>query len=186
MTAEPIQIETERLILRPPQAADFEAWAELSADAEAMHHLGGPQPRSVAWRSFLFVVGSWQIQGFAPFSVIEKASGQWIGRVGPLQPEGWPGTEIGWTLARKAWGKGYAQESAVAATEWAFAQLGWTRIVHCIDADHVASQRVAQRLGSRIIGRTRMPPPYDDIEVDLWGQTREEWRARHGGKGAPA
>ena len=49
------RLETERLILRPLQLEDFDAWAELSADEETMHFLGGVQPRSVAWRSFLLL-----------------------------------------------------------------------------------------------------------------------------------
>jgi RimJ/RimL family protein N-acetyltransferase len=175
-----IQLETARLILRPPRAQDFDPWAELATDAETMRHLGGVQPRPVAWRSFLFVVGSWQIQGFSAFSAIEKETGRWVGRVGPLMPEGWPGTEIGWTFARHAWGKGYATEGAAAATEWAWNHLGWTEIIHCIDAGNTASQKVAKRLGSRILRQAQMPPPYENTQVDIWGQTRAEWFARRG------
>jgi RimJ/RimL family protein N-acetyltransferase len=174
-------LETQRLILRPPSAVDFDAWAELAADAETMQYLGGVQPRSVAWRSFLFVVGGWQIQGFSPFSVIEKKTGRWIGRAGPLMPEGWPGTEIGWTFARHAWGNGYATESATAAIGWAFDHLGWTEVIHCIGPDHIASQNVAKRLGSRVLRQAQMPPPYENTQVDIWGQSREEWFARRAG-----
>lgn len=78
-----LRIETERLILRPTQAEDFDAWAAFMADAEAARHIGGQQVRSVAWRGFLAMAGAWQIQGFAMFSVIEKSSGRWIGRLGP-------------------------------------------------------------------------------------------------------
>ncbi|HET8941140.1 MAG TPA: GNAT family N-acetyltransferase [Rudaea sp.] len=173
------RLETPRLLLRPLQLDDFDAWAELSADAETMRFLGGVQPRSVAWRSFLFVAGGWSLQGFAPFSVIEKASGRWIGRVGPLCPEGWPGTEIGWTIARHVWGRGYASEAAEAATDWAFRTLGWTEIIHCIHADHAASQAVARKLGSSPLRTTRMPPPFEDEVVGIWVQSSEEWFARH-------
>ncbi|MGO4333335.1 GNAT family N-acetyltransferase [Labrys sp. KB_33_2] len=44
--------------------------------------------------------------------------GQWVGRVGPWQPEGWPGTEIGWALYRSHWGKGYATEAAARCVTW--------------------------------------------------------------------
>ena len=90
------------------------------ADEEAARYLGGVQPRPVAWRGFLSMAGAWAIQGFAMFSVIEKSSGRWIGRLGPWMPEGWPGTEVGWGIAREAWGKGYATEGAIAAIDWAF------------------------------------------------------------------
>ncbi len=93
-------------------------------------------------------------------------------------PEGWPGTEIGWTLARSAWGKGYAVEAASAAAHWAFAQLGWSEIIHCIHPGNVASRAVAERLGSRYLRPGRMPPPYEKEKVEIWGQSREEWLAR--------
>ena len=171
-----LRIETPRLILRPPIAADFEPWAQLGADEDVMRTLGGVQARPVAWRSFLFVVGGWQILGFSPFSVIEKSSGRWIGRVGPLYPEGWPAREVGWTLARSAWGKGYATEAATAAIDFAFSQLGWDEVVHCIDDNNAASQRVAMRLGARRLREARLPLPFDRPVV-LWGQGRDAWAA---------
>jgi RimJ/RimL family protein N-acetyltransferase len=173
-----IRLETDRLLLRPPAMQDFDAWAALATDEETMRHLGGVQPRAIAWRNFAFAVGSWHLQGFCGFTVIEKSSGDWVGRVGPLQPEGWPGTEVGWTLARAFWGKGYAVEAATAAIDWAFDQLGWTEVIHCIGADNLASIAVATKLGSRKLRTAPLPPPYEKIVVDLWGQSREEWRAR--------
>jgi len=170
-------IETARLILRPTAAEDFDAWAALMAD-DASHFIGGPQARSVAWRGFISVAGAWAIQGYSMFSVIEKASGLWVGRVGPWVPEGWPGTEVGWAVAKPAYGKGYATEAATAAIDWAFDTLGWTDVIHCIDPENIASQRVAERLGSTNRGPGRMPEPYEEYPVDIWGQTREAWRAR--------
>lgn len=58
-----LRIETDRLILRPTRAEDFEGWALLMADAMNARHIGGPQPRSVAWRGFLSMAGAWAIQG---------------------------------------------------------------------------------------------------------------------------
>jgi RimJ/RimL family protein N-acetyltransferase len=171
-------LETERLILRPPAPEDFDSWAEFMADAEAARFIGGQQPRSSAWRGFCSMAGAWAMFGFGMFSVIEKSSGHWVGRLGPWVPEGWPGTEVGWGVVREAWGKGYATEGAAAAIDWAFDHLGWTEVIHCIDPENVASQRVAQRLGSANLGPTRMPAPYEDLPVDAWGQSREAWRAR--------
>src|SRR5690242_10527528 len=89
-----ICIETDRLILRPPRIEDFDAYAASMADLEAARFIGGQQPRAVAWRGFLSSAGAWMIQGFSMFSVIEKASGRWVGRLGPWFPDGWPGTEV--------------------------------------------------------------------------------------------
>lgn len=174
---EPV-LETARLILRPPRGDDFEAWAAIAQDEVAMLHLGGVKTRFEAWNHFLAAVGAWRVLGFHAFSVIEKASGRWMGRVGPLHPEGWPGDEIGWTLAREAWGKGYATEAATAAIDWTFANLGWTGIIHCIAPGNTPSQAVAKRLGSVLRGSGRLPAPHDENPIDIWGQTREQWFAR--------
>jgi len=173
-----ISLETERLILRPTAAGDFAGWAAYMADADASKFIGGPQPRSVAWRGFLSMAGAWAIQGYAMFSVIEKSTGRWIGRLGPWQPDGWPGTEVGWGLIREVWGNGYAAEGSIAAIDWAFAQLNWSEVIHCIDPENLPSQAVARRLGSRILRRTNLPAPYEAMTVDVWGQSREEWFAR--------
>ncbi|HEY5102966.1 MAG TPA: GNAT family N-acetyltransferase [Steroidobacteraceae bacterium] len=176
--ANDLRLETPRLVLRPPRAHDFDDWAALMADADAARFLGGAQPRAIAWRAFTSMAGAWQLQGFAMFSVIEKSTGRWLGRLGPWQPEGWPGTEVGWGLVRDCWGRGFATEGAAASIDWAFASLGWTEVIHCIAPDNVASQAVAGRLGSRNRGRGTLPPPYENSPVDIWGQTRAEWLAR--------
>jgi RimJ/RimL family protein N-acetyltransferase len=100
-----------------------------------------------------------------------------VGRLGPWQPDGWPGPEVGWAIVRESWGKGYAVEGAIAATDWAFEKLGWTDVIHSIAPDNLQSQRVAQKLGSRNRGPGKLPPPFAEARVDLWGQTREQWRA---------
>lgn len=168
-------LETARLILRPPTAADFDAVAKLLADEVVMRFLGGVQVRPVAWRSFVSTVGSWPILGFGIFSVIEKSSGRWVGRVGPIRPEGWPGTEVGWALARAAWGQGYAVEAASAAMDFAVDVLGWSEIIHCIDAENQPSRAVAARLGSTLLRQDRLPAPIDE-DIDIWGQTADDWR----------
>ena len=173
---EPV-LETARLILRPPRREDAEAWMVAAGDAEVTRHLGGVKSRFEAWQHFLAAVGAWHVQGFYFFSVIEKASGRWIGRVGPLHPEGWPGDEVGWTLARAGWGQGYATEAATAAIDWAFANLGWSEVIHCIAPDNTPSQAVAQRLGSARRSPGKLPVPYADRPIDIWGQTREQWFA---------
>lgn len=170
-------LETARLILRPPTPEDFEGWAAFAADAEVNRHLGGPQPREVAWRTMCTMTGAWVIRGFSMFSIIEKDSGRWVGRLGPWQPEGWPGTEVGWGVTRESWGKGYAVEGATAAIDWAFDHLGWTEVIHTIDPGNINSQNVARRLGATILRHAVLPPPLND-SIDVWGQSREQWKAR--------
>jgi RimJ/RimL family protein N-acetyltransferase len=156
----------------------MEPWIAFMADAEAARYIGGQQPRQAAWRGFMMMAGAWAMTGQGMFSVIEKSTSEWVGRIGPWVPADWPGNEVGWGLARAAWGKGYAVEAAEAAIDWAFDHLGWTDVIHCIDPANTPSQKVAERLGSANRGPGRLPPPLEDYACDIWGQTREEWMAR--------
>jgi RimJ/RimL family protein N-acetyltransferase len=113
------------------------------------------------------------------FSVIEKSSGRWLGRIGPWRPGRLAGNggRLG-PASVAAWGKGYAVEAAVATIDWAFDHLGWTEVIHCIDPENTPSQKVAEKLGSSNRGRGQLPAPFQDHVIDIWGQTRAEWRAR--------
>lgn len=171
------EITTERLVLRPPREEDFAGWAAFAADPRAMEFLGGVQPSSVAWRGFVGAVGGWHVQGFGILSVIERATGEWVGRLGTIQPYGWPGTEVGWGIVSSRWGRGYATEGAAAAIDFAVDRLGWAEVIHCIEDANLSSIRVAEKLGSRRLRTARLPPP-NEVEVAVWGQTAAEWRAR--------
>ena len=76
-------------------------------------------------------------------------------------------------------GHGYATEAATATIDWAFEALGWDEVIHTIEAANVNSQKVAERLGSRILRQAVLPPPMN-VPVDVWGQTRAEWLGRRG------
>ena len=171
-------LETARLQLRPLEWRDFDAYAANAADEESYRFLGGPQSRPIAWRGFMTMAGAWYMRGFSMFSVLLKDTGEWIGRIGPWMPEGWPGTEVGWGLARSHWGRGYATEAATASIDWVFDALGWREVIHTIDPRNAASIALAERLGSRYRGAGRLPPPYDMLDVGVWAQTREEWDRR--------
>lgn len=177
MTDGPV-LHTARLMLRPTAMEDFPRWAELMADTEASRFIGGPQNAEAAWRGFMTMAGAWSMTGVAMFSVIERDSGRWMGRIGPWQPLGWPGTEVGWSLHPDAQGQGYGLEAATATLDYAFEVLGWTEVIHCIDPENTPSQRLAERLGSTNQGPTRLPAPFDAVRVDRWGQTRAQWQGR--------
>ncbi len=170
-------LTTERLLLRPPAAEDFDAWITLMADEEGARFIGGVQPASMAWRGMAAVTGAWTLRGFSMFSVIEREGGRWIGRVGPWFPHGWPGQEVGWGLVREAWGHGYAQEAATACLDWVFDELGWPKVIHCIDPANQPSIALARRLGSSFRGQALLPAPVD-ATLDIWGQSAVDWHAR--------
>ena len=171
-------LTTERLLLRLPEARDLDDFARFAADPETMRHLGGVKTRSEVWRSLCEMRGAWEIRGFAMFSVIERATGRWVGRLGPWHPEGWPGTEVGWGVLAEFAGRGYAYEGACAAMDYAVDVLGWGDICHTVAPDNHRSAALARRLGSVNRGPTQLPPPLQAFPVDNWGQGAADWRAR--------
>jgi len=172
-------LETRRLILRPPELQDFEPLVELTGDAETMRFITGEtMDRFATWRMLAANVGAWVMKGCSMFSVIEKESGKWVGRIGPIDIPGWPGTEVGWMVLKDFRGKGYAYEAVVACMDFAVDELGWQEIIHSIEPANLVSRKLAEKLGSRILRQQRLDPPFDKDISDIWGQSAAEWRAR--------
>ncbi len=169
-----IRMETERLILRDVDPeADFPAWADCFADAETMTFIGGsPMCEGAAWRHMATVIGHQQIHGYSFYSVIEKSSGSWVGRVGHWNPAGWPEPEVGWTIHRDHWRKGYAKESAAACITYAFEELGWSRVIHTIDEANISSIKTAEALGSTRLYHVPHLPPFGDVNCWAYGQEK--------------
>lgn len=150
-------LETDRLILRMWRGDDFESYARICEDPEVMRYLGGKTfNRLGAWRHLAFLIGHWQLLGYGHWAVEEKASGKLVGRIGFLNPAGWPGFEIGWTLGRQFWGKGYAIEGARKALDYAFTQLNKDHVISLIHPDNKAPIRVAEKLGEKHEGATEL------------------------------
>lgn len=167
-----MRIETDRLILREiDMERDFEPWCKAHADEETVRYLGGEvlEPAKV-WRQMASIIGHWQIRGYGFFSVEDKASGDWVGHVGPWYPEGWPGREIGWTIAREHWGTGFATEAAHACLEYVFDTLGWERVIHVILPGNEASIAVARKIGSEFLYPQERLPGVWDGTVLIYGQ----------------
>jgi RimJ/RimL family protein N-acetyltransferase len=119
-----------------------------------------------------YFIGHWQLLGYGMFAVEERFSGSLVGRVGALQPEGWPGYELAWALAPGARGRGYATEAARAALAWSFETIAIDRILSVIHPENRASQRVAERVGEH---RTaRQFSPFGE-PCDVWQVTRADW-----------
>ena len=153
-------LETARLRLRGWRAEDLSAYATLlgaPATARFITRRGKPYGEAEAWAEMAFFIGHWQLLGFGMFVVEARGTGDFLGRVGALQPKGWPGFEIGWALTASARGRGYATEAAAAAFDWAFGTLGVKRIISVIHPDNHASRRVAERLGERRTAETFAP-----------------------------
>ncbi len=171
-------LTTERLILRVPAASDLDDWAETMADVETTKYIGGTMPRSMVWRGLMCMIGAWHAHGFAMFTARDRISGEFIGRMGPWSPDGWPGLEVGWAIKRSKWCQGYGSEAAIACMHYAVDLLGWSEIIHTIDPNNEGSKGVARRLGSRYLRPGKLPAPHDKAEVEVWGQSAQEWRMR--------
>ena len=164
-----VTLETERLVMRMWRASDFDEYAELCADPEVMRFLGGKVfDRTEAWRQMASMIGHWYLRGYGIWAVEEKESGRLAGRIGCINPEGWPGFEVGWTLRREFWGKGYATEAARRALEYGFHELDRPHIISLIHPENRASIRVAERLGETLEGNARV----FDTDVLVYGIDR--------------
>lgn len=170
-----VRLETDRLILRWFRADDFPAFLAMAQDPEVMKFLTGqPQTEIEAWKSMAAYIGHWYFLGYGVWAVEEKSSGKLIGRIGLMNPAGWPGFELGWTLARDSWGKGYATEGARRALDYAFTEVNRDHVISCIAPTNVNSIKVAERLGEKVEGETELL----GRKVLLYGISRDEWKAR--------
>jgi RimJ/RimL family protein N-acetyltransferase len=98
------------------------------------------------------IIGHWELRGFGLWAVEERATGRLLGRIGCHEPEGWPGFELGYALARDAWGQGFAREGASAALDYARRELARDVIISLIRPANRASIAVAEHFGARRTG----------------------------------
>jgi RimJ/RimL family protein N-acetyltransferase len=154
-------IETERLLMRGHRPDDFLDCAAMWGDPVVTRYIGGkPFSKEDVWARILRYVGHWSWMGFGHWAVEEKATGSFVGEVGfadfkrDIEPSVGNIPEIGWVLATRMRGKGYATEAVRAATAWGDLRFGPTRTVCLIHADNLASIRVAEKCGYQEYQRT--------------------------------
>jgi len=166
-------LETARLRLRGWEGDDLDPYAAILGDPEVTRYLGDTRPfdRVATWRKMAMLVGHWQLRGYGIWAVVERAPERFVGRVGLWNPEGWPGLEVGWVVAREHWGRGIATEAGDAAMRFAFERLGAEHVVSVIHPENARSIRVAERLGERF----ERPHRLGEVEVSVYGIGREEW-----------
>ncbi len=170
---------TERLLMRQWQASDVEPYGRMLADPATARFVvpgGKPVRPENAWDHAAVMAGHWAIHGIGMFVLEDRATGAFLGRVGPWYPPGWFGMEVGWGVVPEARGKGLALEAAIAAMRWTFEKPGVDEIIHCIDDENEASKKVAQRIGAE---------PHEAITLFghpgvKWVSTRAGFLALHG------
>lgn len=148
---------TTSLKLRQPQPEDLEGYRALFFDKEVERWLRIP-PEPPFSEADVFAKLSddrwhWDAHGFGPWVLLERESGELVGRAGLKHQmvNGKREVELGWAVRSDRWGRGYATESAEAGIEWA-PELGLRELVALIMEDNSASRRVAEKLGMKEAG----------------------------------
>ena len=156
------EIETERLLLRQWRDGDWQALHRTYGDQEVMGWIGAT---AVDVAGTAAAVGRmsmhWRLLGYGMFALEERSSGELLGRVGLMLHPDWPldgpKIEVGWTLQRSAWGRGYATEGARASLAFGFGELGLPVIFSMTRPDNARSRAVMERCWPDPARRDRVP-----------------------------
>jgi RimJ/RimL family protein N-acetyltransferase len=143
-------LTSERLILRGFEARDEAPYLAMMSDPEVTQFLSDGKPISPfdCWRHMAMFIGHWELRGFGIWAVEERSTGTLLGRIGCYDPYGWPAFEVGYTLGRHAWGRGFAREGVGLSLAYARDVLQRDEIISIIRPANAASIRVAQSFGA--------------------------------------
>ena len=145
----PQQLETERLLLRQFRNGDWPDLHEYYSDRKATRYtFNCDLTEGDTWRIMCGMIGHWQVRGYGPYALEEKASGRVLGTVGFWYPNDWPEPEIKWGLAARAWGRGFASEAARAVLKTGREYMPEIRFISMISPHNEASIRLAQAVGA--------------------------------------
>jgi ribosomal-protein-alanine N-acetyltransferase len=143
-------LETERLVLRRWRPDDRGPFAAMNADPEVMEYLGPLLTRDESDALVERIEAQFDELGYGLWAVQVRETGVFIGFTGlalqTFPAHFTPAVEVGWRLARPAWGHGYASEAARAAVTYGF-HAGLDEIVSITSTTNLRSQRVMQRIG---------------------------------------
>jgi RimJ/RimL family protein N-acetyltransferase len=174
----PAQFETPRLLLRQWRPSDEVAMANINADPEVTRYLNRPVGAAATRAFHAMVVAHWEEHGFGFWAVQSRepaSQGALLGFIGAGYPSFLPElsarVEIGWRLARSAWGRGLATEGAVAARDHLFAALTQPELISIIDPENMRSRAVARKLGMSVA--ELVYNPVMDRPVEVWRVNRD-------------
>ena len=147
------ELRTERLLLREWSDEDLDPFAALNADPEVMRFMPKLLSRDECAARIQSIREHFRDHGFGLWAVEVRNVCPFVGFVGLNIPRFeapfMPCVEIGWRLAREAWGQGFATEAARAAVARGFDVLGLQEILSFTVPDNVRSRRVMERLGMK-------------------------------------
>jgi len=159
---------------------DVDEVASFVADPEQMRFYPRPKSRNDAAAWLAWNLALYEQHGFGTWYLESVPDGAFVGYCGlrPLLLDGQQEVELAWHVKKTHWNQGLATEAALTSMRLGFDRFGLSRLVAIIPPCNQASQRVAEKLGSRNRGPGKLPAPYADDPIDLWGQTRDEWLGR--------
>ncbi len=148
-----IFIETPRLIIKPPNWIDFEAYHGLLSDPEVMRYIGkGIRTREETQENLQNQINHFNKHDFSLGFVYEKQTGLFVGRAGLVYLEmkdDQSDIEIGYALHHQFWNQGYGTELVKACIHWGFQHLPVKQLLAVINPDNERSRRVLERAGMR-------------------------------------
>lgn len=137
--------------MRRWREADREPFAAMNADPEVMEHFPAPLTREESDALVVRIEDQFDRRGYSLWALEVRESGEFIGFTGlvlqTFDAPFLPAVEIGWRLARPAWGHGYAIEAARRAAQYAFEEAGLGDIISMTAESNLRSQSVMRRLG---------------------------------------
>lgn len=151
-------LETNRLILRKPDAQDVQGLIEFYMSERSAMSGGNVSYSEDVLRAYS-ILGHWVHRGYGLFAITRKGEDMAIGMAGPYFPPGRPETEVGWVLFDGSERNGYASEAAIATINFAKNTLSWSEVVHYIQNENHRSIAVAERIGSFLDVEAQQPKP---------------------------
>ncbi len=140
-------LETQRLVLRGPEAEDYPDF-KATFSSYRSRFMGGPLNAYEAWMLYAAEIGHWQIRGFGMWMIHDKKTDATLGMAGGWFPAKWPEREIAWIIWPEVAGHGYALEATHAARNYFYNECGWEGAVSYLDPKNLDSIRLAERLGA--------------------------------------
>jgi RimJ/RimL family protein N-acetyltransferase len=144
-------MDTDRLIMRRWRESDREPFAAMNADPEVMEHFPSPLTRAESDALVDKIEWGFDEWGYSLWALEVRETGDFIGFAGLLlqtfDAPFLPAVEVGWRLARHAWGYGYATEAGARAIEYGFTEAGLEEIVSMTTVRNLRSRAVMERLG---------------------------------------
>ncbi len=176
MTHAPV-IETTRLRLRGHRYDDLAHCVAMWSDPNVTKFIGGrASTEQQTWARLLTYIGHWRLLGFGYWAIEEKASGDFVGEVGfadfkrDIVPAMREHPELGFALASRVHGRGYATEAVRAVLAWADRHLPYQQSVCMVVPDNRASLRVVEKCGYAVFAKST----YNELPVLFLSRNKEQ------------